>query len=181
MAASLVRDGGSLLCNDTKEPVSAICPKRAEQFFFFVCPHESICPVFCIARFLYINSIHIYTKRDVLCKSVCKCHSAAVRCASALKPGMTEQGTGALSAVSLLFRMERHHPLSNAVARLGYSSKHFRLALSTSLFFVCPLCVQSLLLPGGHVCSFPVALCLLYILHETVTDVTQWKRTQRHE
>lgn len=116
------------------------CAQNVQSSFFFCLPSRSMCPVFCIAHFLCINSIHIYTKQDVLWKSVCKCHSATVRCASALKPGMTEQGTGALSAVSLLFRMEQHHPFSNAVARLDYSSKHFRLALSTSLFCSSPLC-----------------------------------------
>lgn len=143
----------------------------------FCLPPRSMCPVFCIARFLYINSIHMYTKRGVLWKCVCKCHSATVRCASALNDWT---GHGCFErSVSVV--------QNGAIPSFVWCCCAPRLLVrafvlpSVLLFSVCPLCVQSLLLPGGHICSFPVALCLLYILHETVTDVSQWKRTQRHE
>lgn len=90
---------------------------RSSSLFFFlnVRPHE-VSTVFCIARFLYINSIHIYTKRDVLWKSMCACHSAiGAMCKycylGALKSGMTEQDTGALST-------ERFFVLCRCASRL---------------------------------------------------------------
>lgn len=130
----------------------------AVLFFFYVRPHE-VSAVFCIARFLYINSIHIYTKRDVLWKSMCACHSAiGAMCKyyylGALKSGMTEQDTGALST-------ERFFVLCCCASRLLVKALLSRL-------FVCPLCV----LIAWQAGSFAVALCLLYIRHKTESPMS---------
>lgn len=126
--------------------------------------------VFCIARFLYINSIHIYTKRDVLwMSSVCACHSAiGAMCKyhylGALKSGMTEQDTGALST-------EHFFVLCCCVSRLLVKA-----LLSCPRYFL-PFCLSSSV---STVCSWCLAgrfLCcrFVFVVHTSrnrVTDVS---------
>lgn len=133
--------------------------RSSSFFFFYVGPHE-VSTVFCIARFLYINSIHIYTKRDVLwMSSVCACHSAiGAMCKyhflGALKSGMTEQDTGALST-------EHFFVLCCCTSRLLVKA-----LLSCPRYFS-PFCLSSVysvfLLPGRQVPLLSLCVCCTYV------------------